>query len=326
MGMVPSIGDFRLPPTRPMETRNFHITLKQWKMLHAIVDHGSFAEAAEKLHISQSAISYTVSKLQSQLGIPLLQINGRKAELTPAGRELLERSRHLIRDAIEIELFAEKLRQGWGSEIRLAATQSFPTHILLSALREFARMGNNTRISVTELEAQKAEEALCERTVDLAITSRVPFGFHGSPLIEIEHMLVAHPSSALFKLGREIFPRDLENYIELVIGDERSNAQQDENQQRGLTQKWHVSSFDTVLSTLCESIGYAWLPKHRIALYLKSGQLKALPFNGGGTYKNCLYLVYGRSKTSGSTLNTFAELLQRVAPESVDENRDLLRA
>jgi len=295
-------------------------------MLHAIVDYGSFAEAAENLHISQSAISYTVSKLQSQLGIPLLQINGRKAELTAAGRELLERSRHLIRDAIEIELFAEKLRQGWGSEIRLAATQSFPTHILLSALREFARLGNNTRISVTDLETKKAEEALCERTVDLAITSRVPFGFHGSPLIEVEYLLVAHPSSALFKLGREVHPHDLEHHIELVIGDERVETRSEENQQKGLTQKWHVSSFDTVLSTLDESIGYAWLPKHRIASHLNSGQLKTLPFYGGGSYKNCLYLVYGRSKTPGSTLNTFAEVLQRMAPESVEESKHLLRA
>src|SRR4051794_11176293 len=101
--------------TRLHDVRNFHITLKQWKTLHAVVDCGGFSDAAEFLNVSQSAISYTVAKLQEQLGIPILKVEGRKAQLTEAGRELLQRSRHLIKDAIELEIFAENLRFGRGA-------------------------------------------------------------------------------------------------------------------------------------------------------------------------------------------------------------------
>ena len=61
------------------------VTLDQWRTLQAVVDHGGFAQAAEALHRSQSSVSYTVARMQDQLGVPLLRIDGRKAVLTEAG-------------------------------------------------------------------------------------------------------------------------------------------------------------------------------------------------------------------------------------------------
>ena len=62
------------------------VTLDQWRTLQAVVDHGGFAQAAEALHRSQSSVSYTVARMQEQLGAPLLRIDGRKAVLTEAGK------------------------------------------------------------------------------------------------------------------------------------------------------------------------------------------------------------------------------------------------
>ena len=55
------------------------VTLDQWRTLQAVVDHGGFAQAAEALHRSQSSVSYTVARMQDQLGVPLLRIDGRRA-------------------------------------------------------------------------------------------------------------------------------------------------------------------------------------------------------------------------------------------------------
>ena len=49
------------------------VTLDQWRTLQAVVDHGGFAQAAEALHRSQSSVSYTVARMQDQLGVPLLR-------------------------------------------------------------------------------------------------------------------------------------------------------------------------------------------------------------------------------------------------------------
>jgi DNA-binding transcriptional LysR family regulator len=54
-------------------------TLEQWQVLQAIVECGGYAQAAEALHRSQSSVSYMVAKLQEQLGVELLEIDGRRA-------------------------------------------------------------------------------------------------------------------------------------------------------------------------------------------------------------------------------------------------------
>ena len=95
-------------------------------ILAAVVDRGGFAQAASALHRSQSAISYALANLQDALGVALLEIRGRKAELTPAGRELLRRSR-LVTDQFErLESLARSLQQGWESELRLVVDAAFP--------------------------------------------------------------------------------------------------------------------------------------------------------------------------------------------------------
>ena len=66
------------------------VTLEQWQALAAVVEHGSYAKAAEALHKSQSSVTYAVQKLESQLGVRAFELKGRKAALTQTG-ELLYR-------------------------------------------------------------------------------------------------------------------------------------------------------------------------------------------------------------------------------------------
>ena len=87
-------------------------TLEQWSVLQAIVEHGSYAKAAEALHRSQSSISYMVARLQEQLGVELLAIEGRKARLTERGAVLLRRATELLADARRLEQLAGSLREG----------------------------------------------------------------------------------------------------------------------------------------------------------------------------------------------------------------------
>ena len=68
-------------------------SLEQWAVLAAVVDTGGFAQAAQALNRSQSAVSYAVARLQESLGLPLLVIEGRKSVLTEHGHALLARAR-----------------------------------------------------------------------------------------------------------------------------------------------------------------------------------------------------------------------------------------
>jgi len=71
------------------------MTIDQLECFLKVAQCGKFTEAAEKMYISHSAVSKTISTLESSLGVKLLERNNRSVKLTPAGEYLLERGGHL---------------------------------------------------------------------------------------------------------------------------------------------------------------------------------------------------------------------------------------
>src|SRR6266581_955594 len=96
------------------------ITLDQWSALAAVVEAGGYAKAAERLHKSQSTVTYAVQQLESQLGVKAFQIEGRKAVLTPTGELLYRRARYLLDEASALERASKKISAGWEAQIRIA--------------------------------------------------------------------------------------------------------------------------------------------------------------------------------------------------------------
>ena len=79
------------------------ITLDALTVLDAIDRLGSFASAAEELHRVPSAVTYTMRKLESDLGIKLFDRTGYRSLLTPLGQELLQEGRLLLGQAQSLE-------------------------------------------------------------------------------------------------------------------------------------------------------------------------------------------------------------------------------
>lgn len=299
---------------RPSNARNFRISLKQWKMFQAVVDFDGFTGAASHLHISQSAISYTLAKLQEQLGVSLLKIEGRKAQITEEGKILLDRSRELVRNAVELEALAENLRHGWGPEIRLVVDPGFPPQLLMRALRKLSPFSLNTRLSVEEATPNQAKKALHERAADLAISTEVPVGFVGNELIEIEHVAVAHPEHPLFSLKREITADDLEKQVQIVISGTSEHVNDNFNYRLSRYSRfWNVSGIDTAIDALRHCLGYAWLPRCRVQRWLDENHICILPLNSGATSKSTLYLIFGHAVGLDSGAKRFAEELHSLA-------------
>ena len=108
-------------------------TLDQWIVLKAVIEQGGFAQAAEFLHRSQSTVSYAVSQLQFQLGVKILQVEGRKAALTPIGKILYHRAQVLLDNAKKIEKIAFDTHRGGDKGERLTRRRgdtALDTHIV----------------------------------------------------------------------------------------------------------------------------------------------------------------------------------------------------
>src|SRR6202789_3478976 len=147
------------------------ITLEQWRSLLAVVDSGGYAQAAAVLHKSQSAVTYSVQRMETLLGVKVFEVVGRKAHLTPTGQVLYRRAKALLEEAGALEGAAASLAAGWESELRLAVEIIFPTWLLLQCFARFGEERPQTRIELYESVISGTEEALLLRRVDLGVSA-----------------------------------------------------------------------------------------------------------------------------------------------------------
>lgn len=290
------------------------VTLDQWRTLQAVVDNGGYAQAAEAMYKSQSSISYTVAKLQEQLGMELLHIEGRKAVLTAAGEALLQRSRQLLDQALELEQVADYLGQGWEAEVAMASDAIFPKSILINAFKKFLPDSQGCKVVVREEVLSGATEAILEKKVQLSICPWIPPGFMGEKLIEIPFVAVAHPDHPLHKLGRKVQMNDLTDHTHIVIKDSGVKQNVDSGW-LGSELRWRVTNFESAKAFLSSGIGFSWLPVHEAQDLLVSGGLKKLELDSEYEKQGKLYLVYANKEVSGPATTLLAEALKQCTKQ-----------
>jgi DNA-binding transcriptional LysR family regulator len=285
------------------------ISLEQWRALQAVVDAGGYAQAAARLHKSQSAITYAVQKIEALLQVKMFELAGRKARLTGSGEVLYRRAKGLLEEAESLEGAGRTLAAGWESELKLAVEIIFPTWLLLRCFELFAQQRPDTRIELYETVLSGTDEALIQRRVDLAICSQIPPGFIGDALMPMTFIPAAHPEHALHKLGRKLTLQDLRKYRQLVIRD--SGSQRSRNAPwLGAGQRWTVSHKATQIHAAVMGLGFAWFAQDTIRAELERGVLKPLPLREGAELFAQLYLVYADRDYAGPGAQRLAAIVR----------------
>jgi DNA-binding transcriptional LysR family regulator len=289
------------------------ISLEHWRSLLAVVDAGGYAQAAEVLHKSQSAVTYAVQRIEELLGVKAFEVIGRKAHLTPTGEVLYRRAKALLEEAGALEGAAGSLAAGWESELRLAVEIVFPTWLLLQCFARFAEERPQMRIELYESVLSGTEEALLQRKVDLAICSQIPPGFAGDSLMRLRFIAAAHPEHPLHQLGRELTVQDLRKHRHLIIRD--TGSQRRAGSSLGAEQSWTVSHKATSIHAAVMGLGFAWFAEDTVRGELERGVLKPLPLREGGERWADLYLVFADRDYAGPGALRLAALIRENVTE-----------
>ena len=125
------------------------MNIKHLEHLLALADTGSFSRAAEKLFITQSALSRSIQSLEEDLGGKVLDRIGKRNELTPLGVDVVARARHIVRDAAELRHSA-RLLQGGGKGAISVGLGSGPAALLLVPMMCAAATRPGMRVAVTQ--------------------------------------------------------------------------------------------------------------------------------------------------------------------------------
>ena len=114
----------------------FRLSLDALLVLDAIARRGSFAAAAEEVHRTTSTLSYTVRKLERDLGVRLFDRSGHRAVLTEHGRLLLAEGRELIDHAGALERRMRTLGRGWEPTLRICVNELVGLAPIFGVVRE----------------------------------------------------------------------------------------------------------------------------------------------------------------------------------------------
>jgi DNA-binding transcriptional LysR family regulator len=180
------------------------VDLRQLRLFVAVAEELNFTRAAERVNLSQPALSQQIQGLEDDLGLPLFLRTARGAVLTPAGDVLLEEARRLL-DAADQSV--RRVRRAAGLEDRalrvgfdFVELGSIPP--LPSLLTAFRAQVPEAQVEIQVLPHDQVERALLEDKLDIAFAFGIPsgpkLGFH--PLLEGRYQVLLPEASLLHQL------------------------------------------------------------------------------------------------------------------------------
>ena len=145
------------------------MNLRHLEHLLAVAETGSFSRAAERQHITQSALSRSIQTLESDLGARLIDRVGKRNELTPLGQAVAARARRIVLDAAELRRSAELLKQGQVGSIRVGLGSGPSVMLMTPFLLHMARHHPGVKVSVSPGATELMLMQLRQRNLDALV-------------------------------------------------------------------------------------------------------------------------------------------------------------
>jgi DNA-binding transcriptional LysR family regulator len=184
--------------------------LQAMRVFTTVVDTGSFARAAEQLHLSATAASRHVAELEKHLGAQLLQRSTRRINLTEIGANYYDRCRSILADVEEAEAQAATSESQPRGMLRISLPTSFGLQYIAPAIPEFCKRYPDLQL---ELSFSDRIVDLIEEGIDMAvrITGDLKTNLVARRLAEVQLVCCASPAY-LEQYGTPQHPEDLRHH------------------------------------------------------------------------------------------------------------------
>lgn len=253
------------------------LSLDALQILDAIDRRGSFAAAGKALHKVPSTISYTVSKLEEDLGVQLFDRVGPRAHLTPAGEALLEEGRHLLRAARELEMRVRRVASGWEAELTVAVDSMLVPALLAEDVRAFTAVAEQTRMRLISESLSGTWEALLDRRADLLVGAAGEGPSGGGYVVEpmgvVRFVFAVAPSHPLAAASEPLGRESLAAHCAIAVAD---SARRLLPRTVGLLMGQETVTVPDMVSKFrlqCAGLGFGFLPEPYVQQAVRDGRL-----------------------------------------------------
>ncbi|MEE9350633.1 MAG: LysR family transcriptional regulator [Thiotrichaceae bacterium] len=261
-----------------------HITLRQIRIFDSVSHYQSHTRAAEKLHMTQPAVSMQMKQLEENMGVDLFERRGRSIVLSAVGEELREYSTDIIQSYNNMLAFAERVKGHETGHLTISVATT-ANHFSTRILSAFSKKYPEVTISLDVTNRQRILQQLDNYEPDLVIMGEPPKG-HG--LISEQFMpnplVIIAPPDHPFAKKKGMNIKDLDNQ-KFVVREKGSGTR--ETVERifkdagiGCTQAMEMSSNEAIKHSVAAGFGLGVVSLHTLELELNNGHLVILDIKG----------------------------------------------
>jgi DNA-binding transcriptional LysR family regulator len=152
-----------------------NLNLNQLRAFYFVARHGSISLAAERLFVSQPAVSMQIKSLEHQYGVLLFGRKKRGLVLTEAGRKLFAMAERIFALVEEVESFLDDSSEVATGLLRIGSTKTLVRHFLAEYISEFREAHPQVHIQLDEGSSEEMISSVFEGKNDFAITGRLHY-------------------------------------------------------------------------------------------------------------------------------------------------------
>jgi DNA-binding transcriptional LysR family regulator len=278
----------------------------------AIAELGGFSKAAEHLHVTQTALTRRVQKLESYLGLRLLDRTTRYVEVTAVGREFLPQAKAIDSEmTLAVGRLKDMSKNARGS-FTLACVPTMASHVLPTVIRRYATAHPGNRIRLIDTSAFEVRDAVLHGQAELGIgvpTDRHP-DLAETPLLEEPLMFFCREEHALSRM-KSVTWSDMRETDLIVVSSMTATRVFTDYQlaKRGisLSGAYEVQHHATAISLVAAGVGAAILPASTLEEGARPGVCR-IPLTNP-VVKRKITVLRRKNSTLSPAANAFFEVL-----------------
>ena len=291
------------------------LEVRHLQLVEAITAVGSVTRAAERLHVTQSALSHQLREIEDRLGTQLFLRVNRRLALAPAGQRLLDSARRVLSELRTAEEDIDRLAANQDGVLRISTECYTCYHWLPALLKAFHKRYPGVEVEIVPEARLRTTEALVEREIDLALVYK-PKG-HDKRL-QLHHLfddelvvIVAkdHPLAAKKYAVAADFAR--ENVILHATPQESYFAQRLTAENVRPRKYSQVILTEAIVELVRAGLGISAVARWTIARELRGGSIVAVPFTKKGLMRK--WSAATLRATQPESMGLLVELMRGVS-------------
>ncbi|MGE7665210.1 LysR family transcriptional regulator [Ureibacillus composti] len=293
------------------------MNFEQLEYIKEVIETKSMSIAAKNLHVTQSAISQSISLLEKEFGVQLFKRSRNGTIPTDEGKTIIAKVLEILKKADELKEEVQSLTSSYIGELKIATVPSIFMTYLPKALAKFKKDFPQIKVTITEMDNKDVIEEVNQNKVDVGLialfntvkhTFPEHIAFHSFQTQGTFHVIV--PKDSVLAFNKELQLMDIREYPFVIYGKNFYNnlISDFEKHYGSLNIIFKSTNSEVIKKSVSEGVGISILSSLMLMddPYLESGRIIAIPLTGNPLNFHLLFGgIYSKNRSQTRLIKKF---------------------